>query len=76
MHQLSCVGTLVVVDGNANQYSYIDLMYENLLESVEQMLRDQQHPFAFQQDNDPCQRTMAVLAWFENNARLKMLFLP
>ena len=30
--------TLVVVDGNVAQYSYIDLMGGNLLESVEQML--------------------------------------
>ena len=47
MHQLSCVGIRVVVDGNVNQYSYIDLIGGNLLESVEQMLRDQQHPFLF-----------------------------
>ena len=49
MYPLSCVGTLVVVDGNVNQYSYIDLMVRNLLASVEQMFRDQQHPFVFQQ---------------------------
>ena len=30
MHQLPCVGTLVVVDGDVNQYSYIDLMGGNL----------------------------------------------
>ena len=37
MHQLSCVGTLVVVDGNVNQYYYIDLIGGNLLELVEQL---------------------------------------
>ena len=63
MHPLSCVGTLVVVYGNVNQYSYIDLMVRNLLASVEQMLRVQQHPFVFQQETAPCQRAMAVLAW-------------
>ena len=76
MHQLSCVGTFVVVDGNVKQYSYIDLMGVNLLESVQQMFRDQQHPFVFQQDNAPCHRAMAVLTWFENNARRNMLFSP
>ena len=35
MHQHSCVGTLVVVNGNVNQYSYIDLMGGAVLESVE-----------------------------------------
>ena len=74
MYQLSCVDTLVKVDENVNQYSYIDLIGGNLLESV--MFRDQQHPFVFQQDNAPCHRAMAVLAWFENNAKHKMLFPP
>ena len=63
MHQLSYVGTLVVVDGNVNQYSYIDLMGGNLPESVEQVFRDQQHPFVFQEDNAPCHIAMAVLTW-------------
>ena len=76
MHQFSFVGTLVVVDGNVNQYSYIDLMDKNLLVSLAQMFRDQQHPFVFKQDNVPCHRAMAVEAWFENNARRKMLFPP
>ena len=48
----------------------------DLLESVEQMFRDQQHPFVFQQDHDPCHRAMAVFAWFENNDKRKMLFPP
>ena len=76
MHQLSRVCTLVVVDGNVNQYSYIDLMSGNLLESVEQMFRDQQHLFVFQQDNAPCHIAMVVLTWFKNNARRKMLSSP
>ena len=76
MHKLSCVGTLVMVDGNFNQYSHIDLIGGNLLESVEQMLRDQQHPFVFQKDDNSCHKAMAELAWFENNARRKMLFSP
>ena len=54
MHQRSCVGTLGMVDRNVNQYSYTDFMGENLMESVEQILRDQQHPFVFEQDNVPC----------------------
>ena len=74
MHQHSCVGTLVVVNGNVNQYSYIDLMGGAVLESVEQMFRDRQHPFVFQQDDAPCHRAMAVLTWFENNSRRNMLF--
>ena len=55
---------------------YIDLMGGNFLESVEQMFKDQQHPFVLQQDNVPCHRAMPVLAWFKNNARRKMLFPP
>ena len=39
MHQLPCIGNLVVVNGNVNQYSHIDLMGRNLLESVERMFR-------------------------------------
>ena len=76
MYPLPCVGTLVVVDGNVNQYSYIDLMVRNMLASVEQMFRDQQHPFVFQRETVPCQRVMAVLACFENNSRRKMLISP
>ena len=55
-----CMGNLVVVDGNVNQYSYIDLMGENLQESVEQMFSDQQHLFVLQQDNAFCHRAMAM----------------
>ena len=29
MYPLSCVGNLVVADGNVNQYSYIDLIGGN-----------------------------------------------
>ena len=65
-----------MVDRNVNQYSYSDLMGGNLLDSVEQMCRDQQHPFVFQQDNAPCYIAMAVMTWFKNNARRKMLFSP
>ena len=54
MHQLTCIGDLVVVDENVNQYSHIDIMGGNLLKSVEQMFRDQQDPFVSQQDNAPC----------------------
>ena len=75
MHQLYCVSTLVVVDGNVKQYYYIDLI-GNLLESIEQTFRDQEHRFVFQQYNAPCHRAMVVLAWFENNARRKMLLPP
>ena len=57
-----CVGILVVVDRNVNQYSYIDLMGGNLQESVKQMFRDQQHLFVLQQDNDSCHRAMTALA--------------
>ena len=53
-----------------------DLMGGNLLESVEQMFRDQQHPFVFQQGNATCHRAMAVFTWFKNNARRKILFSP
>ena len=67
---------LVVIDGNVNQYSYIDIIGGTLLASIEQMIMDQQHPFVLQQDNDPCHRAMAVVAWFENNAKHKMLFPP
>ena len=47
MHTLPCTGNLVVIDGNLNQQSYIDLMDGTLLVSVEQMLRDQQQLFVF-----------------------------
>ena len=38
--------------------------------------RDQQHQFVFQQDNAPCHRSMAMLAWLENNDNRKILFPP
>ena len=60
MHQLPCIGNSVVVDGNVNQYSYIYIMGRNLLESVEQMFMEQQHPFVFQQDHAPFHRAMAM----------------
>ena len=76
MHQLPCVGNVVVVDRNLNQFSYIDLVDGTFLELVEQMFRDQQHPFVFQKDNAPCHRAMAVEARLENNDKRKMLLPP
>ena len=58
MHQFPCIDNLAVVDGNVNQYSYTDLIGGNLLEPIEQMLKDQQHPFVFH--NRQCDRAMTM----------------
>ena len=69
-------GNLVVIDENLNQHSHIHPLYGNLLEPVDQMFRDQQHPFMFQYDNVLCHRTIAVLTCFKKNDRRKMICPP
>ena len=60
MHQLPCIGNLVAVGGNVNQYSYIGLM----------------GVFVLQQENALCHRGMAMYPWFKNNDIHKALFPP
>ena len=65
------------LSGSAPEHSYIDLMNVILLEPVEQMFRDKQHPFVFQyEDNVLCHKAMAMLAWFKNNDRHNVLCPP
>ena len=56
----------------------IDLMNGKLLEPVEQIFMDQQHPVVFRSDNAPCHRVMSVLVCmvFKNIDRRKMLCPP
>ncbi len=47
------VGELVVVDGNLNAVGYIEVLEQNLLQSIENILGDRNMPFLFQHDNAP-----------------------
>ena len=67
-------GNLVVVDGNMDQWRYIDTLEENLLPSVEAMFGDAQMPFIFQDDNAPCHRARTVNAWIDRKEIQRMMW--
>jgi hypothetical protein len=46
-------GNIIVVDGNLSGIGYIDILAENLNQSVKNMFVMQEHPFIFQDDNAP-----------------------
>ena len=57
------VGNLVILDENVNADNYVRTLSENLLDSVESIVRDRNHAFVFQNDNAPthtARRTVAL----------------
>ena len=60
------VGKLVRIDGNLNADGYIELLEDNLEESIEKMGMTGER-WIFQQDGAPCHTAKKVKDWFEAN---------
>ena len=56
------LGIHCIFDGRLNSTRYIQILNENLIESMEKLRQVQ--PFIFQQDNAPCHRAKIVTEWF------------
>ncbi|CAF0973656.1 unnamed protein product [Brachionus calyciflorus] len=61
---MSCYGLGIhcIFDGRLNSTRYIQILNENLIESMEKLRQDQ--PFIFQQDNAPCLGPEIATKWF------------
>ena len=59
------VGELVVVNGNINHQVYINVLDENLLQSIENTFGDRHTPFIFQHDNAPVHKARNVERWLD-----------
>ncbi|CAF0969490.1 unnamed protein product [Brachionus calyciflorus] len=51
-----------IFDGRLNSTRYIQILNENLIESMEKIHQDQL--FIFQQDNAPCHKAKIIIKWF------------
>ena len=61
------VGELVVLQGNVNAVSYIEVLSDNLMLSGNNIFGDNQHPFIFQQDNATPHTAHATQRWLDDN---------
>ncbi|GFV95645.1 transposable element Tcb2 transposase [Trichonephila clavipes] len=61
------VGNLVIIDGIMNQYSYLNILKNNLSQSASKLGLD--GSFTFQQDNDPKHTARVVREWLLYNVR-------
>jgi transposase InsO family protein len=61
------VGDLVVHVNNVNAQSYIEVLSDHLLDSVEQIFGDRQQPIIFQHDNATPHTARATQRWLEEN---------
>ena len=59
------VGELVVINGNINKQVYINVLDENLLQSMENTFGDRHTPFIFQHDNAPVHKARNVERWLD-----------
>ncbi|CAF0902768.1 unnamed protein product [Brachionus calyciflorus] len=67
------LGIHCIFDGRLNSTRYIQILNENLIESMEKLRQVQ--PFIFQQDNAPCHRGKKVVEWFADQ-KIKCLKWP
>ncbi|CAF1025509.1 unnamed protein product [Brachionus calyciflorus] len=56
------LGIHCIFDGRLNATGYIEILNNNLIESMWKLRNNQ--PFIFQQDNAPCHRAKKVVEWF------------
>ncbi|GFY04328.1 transposable element Tcb2 transposase [Trichonephila clavipes] len=61
------VGNLVIIDGIMNQYSYLNILKNNLSQSASKLGLD--GCFTFQKDNDPKHTARVVREWLLYNVR-------
>ena len=59
------VGNLVILDENVNAENHVRTLSENLLDPVENIFGDRNHPFVFQHDNAPAHTTRRTVASLE-----------
>ena len=59
-------GRLVAIEGKMNAAKYIDILDENLFQSVHDLRMGRR--FTFQQDNDPKHTAKITKEWFQNNS--------
>ena len=60
------VGEIAVVEGKVDHRKYIEVLDDNLLDSVENMFGDREHPFIFQQDNAPVHTARGTQRWIDD----------
>ncbi|GFT64804.1 transposable element Tcb2 transposase [Trichonephila clavipes] len=68
------VGNLVIIDGIMNQYSYLNILKNNLSQSTSKLGLD--GSFTFQQDNDPKHTARVVREWLLYNVRKQVKIPP
>ena len=56
------VGNLIILHENVYGENYIGTLSGNLLDSVENLFGDKNHPLVFQHDNDPAHTSRRILA--------------
>ena len=59
------VGNLNILDENVNVENYLRTLSDNLLDSVENLCGDGNHPFVFQHDTAPTHTVHRNVAWLE-----------
>ncbi|GFV90478.1 transposable element Tcb2 transposase [Trichonephila clavipes] len=64
------VGNLVLIDGIMNQYSYLNILKNNLSQSASKLELDGY--FTFQQDTDPKHTARVVREWLLYNVRKRV----
>ncbi|GFX00952.1 transposable element Tc1 transposase [Trichonephila clavipes] len=68
------VGNLVIINGIMNQYSYLNILKNNLIQSASKLGLD--GSFIFQQDNDSKHTARVVREWLLYNVRKQVKIPP
>ena len=58
-------GNLIILDENVNADNYVRTLSEYILDSVENIFGDRNHPFVFQHGNAPAHTARRTVAWLE-----------
>ena len=66
------VGNLVLCEKSVNSEYYIQILKENLPESVRKIYGNENQPFIFQQDNAPCHKAVQTCSFLKSNGILQL----